>query len=255
VIGAFSDADPAALALVKEILHFSDCPLLVVGMAEADLIKNGANAFLALKLSFANEMAVLCEALGADVTKVIEGIGLDPRIGGTHMQPSFGFGGSCLPKDLQALTNVGKSYGVDMHVTSAASEANSDHQLHFAERIVGLIPSGSRRVAVLGLAFKAGTDDVRSSPSLHVAQMLFDRGFEVVGYDPQANANAAREMPGLTVATSSQSAVADAGVTVSGTEWPEFCDLDWASMAYRRMVSSPPIATTASGSRWTLSET
>jgi UDPglucose 6-dehydrogenase len=231
VIGTFPAADPDALALVKEVLYFSNCALLVVGMAEADLIKNGANAFLALKLSFANEMAVLCEALGADVTRVIEGIGLDPRIGGTHMQPSFGFGGSCLPKDLCALTNVGKSYGLAMHVTAAASEANADHQLHFANRIADLMPPGCRRVAMLGLAFKAGTDDTRSSPALQVAQMLFERGFEVAGYDPQANANAAHEMPGLIVATSAQSAAAGAGVTVIGTEWPEFRDLDWAYLA------------------------
>jgi UDPglucose 6-dehydrogenase len=231
VIGAFPDADPEALALIKEVLYFSDCALLVVGMAEADLIKNGANAFLALKLSFANEMAVLCEALGADVVKVLEGIGLDKRIGGTYMQPSFGFGGSCLPKDLCALTNVGKSYGLAMHVTAAASEANADHQLHFANRIADLMPPGCRRVAMLGLAFKAGTDDTRSSPALQVAQMLFERGFEIAGYDPQANANAAREMPGLIVATSAQSAAAGAGVTVIGTEWPEFRDLDWASLA------------------------
>lgn len=231
VIGAFPDANPDAVALVKEVLHFSDCPLLMVGMAEADLIKNGANAFLALRLSFANELAVLCEALDADVVKVIEGIGLDERLGKGYMQPSFGFGGSCLPKDLRALTNVGKDCGLEMHVTSAASEANSDHQQHFAERVVGLMPPGSRRVAILGLAFKAGTDDVRSSPSLHVAQILIERGFEVVGFDPQAAALATREVPGLSVANSAQSAVAGAGVVVIGTEWPEFRDLDWAALS------------------------
>ena len=231
VIGAFPDADPDAVALVKEVLHFTGCPLLLVGMAEADLIKNGANAFLALRLSFANELAVLCEALGADAIKVIEGIGLDGRLGSGYMQPSFGFGGSCLPKDLQAITNVGKSLGLEMHVTSAASEANADHQRHFADRIVGLMPPNSRRVAILGLAFKAGTDDVRSSPSLNVARILMGRGFEVVAYDPHAAEAAAREAPGLTVATSAESAIAGCGVVVIGTEWPEFRDLDWASLA------------------------
>jgi UDPglucose 6-dehydrogenase len=237
VIGAFPDADPEALTLVKEILYFGDCPLLVVSMAEADLIKNGANAFLALKLSFANELAVLCEALDADVIKVIEGIGLDKRIGSTHMQPSFGFGGSCLPKDLCALTNVGKSYGLAMHVTAAASEANADHQLHFANRIADLMPPGCRRVAMLGLAFKAGTDDTRSSPALQVTQMLLERGLEVAAYDPQAGANVPSQMPGLTVETSAQSAISGAGVTVIGTEWPEFRDLDWDSLA--RTMAAP----------------
>lgn len=231
VIGTFPDFDPEAFALVKDVLHFGDCPLLVVGMAEADLIKNGANAFLALKLSFANEMAVLCEALDADVVKVIEGIGLDQRIGTKYMQPSFGFGGSCLPKDLHALTNVGKDFGLQMHVTAAASDANAEHQQHFADRIVSLMPANSKRVAMLGLAFKAGTDDVRSSPSLNVAQILIERGLEVVGYDPQAAALAARELPRLIVASSAESAIAGAGVAVIGTEWPEFRDLDWASLA------------------------
>ncbi len=231
VIGAFPDADPDALALVEEVLHFTDCQLLVVGMAEADLIKNGANAFLALKLSFTNELSVLCEALNADVMKVVEGIGLDERIGSQFMQPSFGFGGSCLPKDLCALTNVGKSFGLAMHVTAAASEANADHQQHFADRIVGLMPPHSRRVAILGLAFKAGTDDVRSSPALRVAKILIARGLEVVGFDPHAAADANREVPGLSLANSAQSAIAGAGVVAIGTEWPEFRDLDWASLA------------------------
>jgi UDPglucose 6-dehydrogenase len=237
VIGAFPDADPDALALVKEILYAGGCPLLVVGMAEADLIKNGANAFLALKLSFVNELAVLCEALGADVLKVVEGIGLDPRIGSQGMQPGFGFGGSCLPKDLRALTNVGKSYGLEMHVTAAASQANATHQQHFADRIAELLPPGSKRVAMLGLAFKAGTDDVRSSPSLQVAKLLIDRGLEVVGYDPHAAANAVRELPALRITSSAENAIAEAGVVAIGTEWPEFRDLDWASLA--GMMAAP----------------
>jgi UDPglucose 6-dehydrogenase len=231
VIGAYPDADPDALAMVRDVLHFTSCPLLVVGMMEADLIKNGANAFLALKLSFANELAVLCEALGADVVEVVEGIGLDPRIGTKHMRPSFGFGGSCLPKDLCALTNVGKELGLAMHVTSAASEANADHQEHFASRVAGLLPAGCTRVALLGLAFKAGTDDTRSSPSLRVAQILIDRGVDVVGYDPHAAENALREVPGLSIAATAADAIASAGVVAIGTEWPEFRDLDWAALA------------------------
>lgn len=239
VIGTFDNVDEDALAMVKEVLHHGDSPLLVVGMAEADLIKNGSNAFLSLRLSFANELAVLCEALDADVLKVIEGIGFDPRIGIRGIQPSFGFGGSCLPKDLCALTNVGKSRGVRMHVAEAASEANSSHQRHFADRIEGLMTSGSRRIAMLGLAFKAGTDDVRSSPALNVARMLLERGFEVVGFDPHASGNAARELPGLSIADSPEAAIAGAGVVVIATEWPEFRDLDWAGLA--ATMASPTV--------------
>jgi UDPglucose 6-dehydrogenase len=233
VIGTYPGANPQALALVEEILAAGDAPRLVVSVAEADLIKNGANAFLALKLSFANELAILCEELGADVLPVISGIGLDPRIGRNYMEPSFGFGGSCLPKDLRALTNVGRDLGVEMHVTSAASEANEASQRRFARRVFRALPAGSDRVALLGLAFKAGTDDVRSSPALRIAELLIGRGVDVVGYDPFAAHNAAAELPRLRIAPSALAAVEGAGVTVIATEWPEFRELDWALIGSR----------------------
>ena len=231
VIGTFPNADPAALAVVKAVLGGGSCPLLVVTVAEADLIKNGSNAYLALKLSYANELAVLCEELGADVMTVIEGIGLDPRLGRKYMQPGFGFGGSCLPKDLRSITNVGRDLGLEMHVTSAASEANESHQRRFARRVISVLPPGSKRVAMLGLAFKAGTDDVRSSPALRVAELLIGRGLEVVGYDPFAAHDAALALPGLRLAATAEEALAGAGVAVIGTESPEFIDLDWRAIA------------------------
>jgi UDPglucose 6-dehydrogenase len=231
VIGTFPDPNAEALAVVRDVLGNDTCPVMVVSVAEADLIKNGANAYLALKLSYANELAVLCEELDADVMTVIEGIGLDPRLGKTYMQPGFGFGGSCLPKDLRSITNVGRDLGLQMHVTSAASEANEAHQRRFARRIVETLRPGCRRVAMLGLAFKAGTDDVRSSPSLRVAELLMARGVEVVGYDPHAARNAAAALPGLHLAATAEDALEGAGAAVIGTEWPEFRQLDWRSLA------------------------
>ncbi len=240
VIGAFAGADPSDLAVVTELLHFDNAPLLVVTAEEAEIIKNGANAFLALKLSFANELAALCEELGADVMPVIEGIGLDDRIGRKYMQPSFGFGGSCLPKELRALATVGRDHGLEMHVISAAAEANDAQQRRFARRILRALPSPTSRVALLGLAFKADTDDVRYSPALRVAQLLLDRGAEVVGYDPQAAANAAYVLPALPQVSSADAALAGASVAVIATEWPEFRELDWAivgrTMAVRRII-------------------
>jgi UDPglucose 6-dehydrogenase len=230
VIGAFPGADSKDLALVTELLHFDGAPLLVVTAEEAEIIKNGANAFLALKLSFANELAALCEELGADVMPVIEGIGMDDRIGRKYMQPSFGFGGSCLPKELRALANVGRDHGLEMHVISAAAQANEAHQRRFAGRVLRALPSGGPRVALLGLAFKADTDDVRYSPSLRVAELLLDRGVEVVGYDPQAAANAAQALPALQLASSAEAALAGASVAVIATEWPELRELDWAKV-------------------------
>jgi len=201
VIGTFENPDPAALKVVTDVLGTDICPVLVVSVVEADLIKNGANAYL------------------------------DPRLGKKYMQPGFGFGGSCLPKDLRSITNVGRDLGLEMHVTSAASEANEAHQRRFARRILSALPSGCRRVAMLGLAFKAGTDDVRSSPALRVAELMIARGVEVVGYDPFAAQNAALALPGLQLAATAADALAGAGVAVIGTEWPEFIELDWRALA------------------------
>jgi UDPglucose 6-dehydrogenase len=237
VIGTFPEPDPDALALVEGVLGYEGRPLLVVSVAEADLIKNGSNAYLALKLSYANELAVLCEELGADVMNVLEGIGLDPRLGRRYMHPGFGFGGSCLPKDLRSITNVGRDLGWEMHVTSAA--ANEAHQRRFARRVMSCLPPGCTRVALLGLAFKAGSDDVRASPALRVAELLIARGLEVVGYDPHAAANAVAAVPELRTAASAEEALAGAGVAVIGTEWPEFVKLDWA--AIRPRMAAPTI--------------
>lgn len=235
VVGRFPDADPAALQRAEEILRIDDAvPFLTVDIAEADLIKNGANAFLALKLSFTNELAVLCEELGADVDIVMSGIGLDPRIGRAYMRAGFGFGGSCLPKELGTLAAAGRDHGLVMHVTSAAAEANASHQQRFAKRIATALgdPAG-KQVAVLGLAFKAGTDDVRSSPSLLLAEQLRLAGVEVVGHDPLASANAAAAAPWLRIAPTVSEALQGAHAAVIATEWPDYASLDWGAMRMR----------------------
>ena len=146
-------------------------PRLIVDVEAAEIIKNAANAFLALKLSFTNEVASLCEEAGADVDEVLAGIGADPRIGRTYMHPSFGFGGSCLPKELTTLAVAGRALGLPMHVTAAASAANLSAQDRFADRIadaVGGLPG--RTIGLLGLAFKAGTDDIRDFPAIRLAR-------------------------------------------------------------------------------------
>ncbi len=166
VIGRFPDADAQALAAVVALYDSIDAPRLIVDVEAAEVIKNGANAFLALKLSFTNEIASLCEEAGADVDEVLDGIGADPRIGRTYMQPSFGFGGSCLPKELITLALAGRTLGLPMHVTTAASAANLAAQDRFAARVTDALGGlAGRTVAVLGLAFKAGTDDIRDSPA------------------------------------------------------------------------------------------
>jgi UDPglucose 6-dehydrogenase len=231
VIGRFPDADAAAQARVEALFAGIDAPRLIVDVSAAELIKNGANAFLALKLSFTNEIASLSEEYGADVEDVLAGISLDPRIGSQYMRPSFGFGGSCLPKELQALAAAGVARGLDMHVTTAASNANAAQQARFADRIAELVGGlEGRTIALLGLAFKAGTDDVRDSPAVAVAERLIAGGAEVRGHDPAAAGTAAAALPSLSIAGSVEDAIAGADAIVIGTEWPEYGALDWGRL-------------------------
>jgi len=238
VVGRASSADPDALATLVEVFGFSDAPVRVVTLEESELIKNGANAFLALKLSFTNELAGLAERSGADVGPVLEAIGLDPRIGQTYMRPGFGFGGSCLPKELQTIATSGQERGLPMHVTAAATEANLAQQVLFAERVEETLGGvDGRRIALLGLAFKAGTDDIRYSPAVGLARWLLERGARVQAFDPAAAKRAAKALPRLAICESALDAVAGADAVIVATEWPEFADLDWRRV--RAAVATP----------------
>jgi len=240
VIGRSRSVDPDAEAVVAELFAVFGAPMRLVTLEEAELIKNGANAFLALKISFANEMAGLAERSGADIGPVLDGIGLDPRIGATYLQPSFGFGGSCLPKELQTIALSGRERGLEMHVTSAAAEANLAHQRLFAERIDTLLGGvAGRSIALLGLAFKAGTDDIRSSPAVGLARWLRAHDADVHAFDPAAGGRASRAVPGLIVHDSAFAALAGVDAAVIATEWPEFKEMDWASA--RRLMASPHV--------------
>lgn len=231
VIGHFPDVTPHALGVVQAVYAGLDAPRLIVGMAAAELIKNGSNAFLALKLSFVNEIAAMCEEYAADADEVLTGIGLDPRIGSTYMRPGLGFGGSCLPKELRAMTASGRAAGLPMHVAAAASDANATAQRRFATAIIDRLGDRSdARVAMLGLAFKAGTDDVRESPALAVASMLMDAGVEVVAHDPSAAQNAVAALPELSIVAHVADAVRGSDAVVIATEWPAYVDLDWPAL-------------------------
>jgi UDPglucose 6-dehydrogenase len=231
VIGRFPDADPDRLRDVRALYDSIDAPRLEVDVAAAELIKNAANAFLALKLSFVNEVATLCEEYGAEVGDVLNGLALDPRIGGTYMRPSFGFGGSCLPKELRALAAAGVARGLPMHVTTAGSSANTASRQRFAGRIATVLNGlDGRTIALLGLAFKSNTDDVRDSPAIDLASALLASGATVRAFDPKASSKAARALPSLEIVDDASEAIDDADVVVIATEWPEFADLDWAEL-------------------------
>ncbi|MFI5226590.1 MAG: UDP-glucose dehydrogenase family protein [Candidatus Limnocylindrales bacterium] len=238
VIGRGLATDAEAQGTVVELFAGFEAPMLLVSNEEAELIKNGANAFLALKISFANEIAGLAERSGADAGPVLEGIGLDPRIGPAMFRPGFGFGGSCLPKELQTIAMSGRERGLPMHVTLSAAEANLAHQRQFAERIDRLVGGVSgRTIGLLGLSFKAGTDDIRSSPAVELARWLIAHDASVHAYDPAASGNAARAVPGLVVRDSALEALTGADAAVIATEWPEFAALDWA--AARPTMATP----------------
>ena len=232
IVGTFCEhADPDALAWVTDALAVPGTPLLVMRAEEASLVKNASNTFLALRLTFANEIANLAEDLGVDVGPVLEGIGHDPRIGHAYMQPSYGFGGSCLPKIVGALSNAGLDRGLPMHLAGAIGDANADHRRRFTRRIADAVGGlAGKRIALLGLAFKANTDDVRSSPALRLAARLLGEGADVRAHDPAAGDNARRILPDLVVVPTAEEALQGADAAVIATEWPIYRDLDWKAL-------------------------
>jgi UDPglucose 6-dehydrogenase len=232
VVGTCSEhVDPDALARVTDALAVPGTPLLVMRAEEASLVKNAANVFLALRLTFANEVSGLAEDLGVDVGPVLEGIGHDPRIGHSYMRPSYGFGGSCLPKEVRMLSSAGLDRGLPMHLAQAIAEANADHQRRFARRIAEAVGGlAGKRIALLGLAFKADTDDVRSSPALWLAARLLAEGADLRAHDPAAGDNARRILPDLVVLPTAEEALQGADAAVIATEWLVYRDLDWATL-------------------------
>lgn len=241
VVGTFGERpDPDALALVTGALARPGTPLLVMRAEEASIVKNASNVFLALRLTFANEVAGLTADLGVDVGPVLEGIGHDPRIGHTYMRPSFGFGGSCLPKEVLNLAAAGLDRGLPMHLAVAVSNANEDYQRRFARRIADAVGGISgKRIALLGLAFKADTDDVRSSPALRLAARLMADGADLRAHDPAAGENARKILPDLVVVPTVEEALLGADALVIATEWQVYRDLDWA--AVRVLMRRPVI--------------
>lgn len=232
VIGTVDGTDTPAAAAVQALYATFSAPVIVADYATAEMIKNAANAFLAAKLSFINEIADLSEAFGADIDRVVEGIGLDPRIGPTHLRPGIGFGGSCLPKELANLVRLGQRRGLAMPLLESAGRVNDGRVTQIADRLERLFgPVRGRRVAILGLAFKPNTDDLRYSPALSLAERLVERGARVVAHDPVVGVDRTRQITGLERVTEAAQAVAAADIVVLGTEWDAYRDLPWEELA------------------------
>jgi len=221
-------------------------PTLITDAASAELVKYAVNCFLAVKLSYVNGIAELCEHLGADIRDVIEGMGYDPRIGPQFLSPGPGWGGSCLPKDIHALLKVAVDTGSESRLLRATIAANARQRKRMADK-VRLAVTGSRtgsltgrRIALLGLTFKAGTDDLRDSPALEVGKLLGHAGADLTGWDPAVPAGTRLDMIQVVADAYAASDGADALVVL--TEWPQFRSLDWRRVA--GMMRTPVVVDT-----------
>jgi UDPglucose 6-dehydrogenase len=217
---------------VEELYRPLEAPILRMDVASAEMVKLASNAFLATKISFINEIANVSEETGADVAEVARGMGLDDRIGPKFLQPGIGFGGSCFPKDVSALKQLAGNSGYHFQLLSAVIEVNELQK----RRVIGKLKRhlGSlvgKRIALLGLAFKPNTDDMREASSLVLAGRLQGEGAEVVAYDPVAEEEARKLMHGVEFAASALDCVREADAVVLVTEWQEFRELDWAEVA------------------------
>jgi UDPglucose 6-dehydrogenase len=203
-------------------------PIIVTSTRSAELIKHASNAFLAMKISFINAVASLCESVGADVNQVVHGVGTDTRIGRRFLNPGIGYGGSCFPKDVMAFRAVARDCGYDFGLLDEVMRINEDQRQRFLGKVhSALWTLRGKRLAVLGLAFKGGTDDIRESPALYLVQALLEEGCQVTAYDPAAM-DRAREVVGSSIqfANSAYDAARGADALLILTEWEEFANLD-----------------------------
>jgi UDPglucose 6-dehydrogenase len=211
-----------------------DAPVVRTDIASAEMVKLAANAFLATKISFINEIANVCEETGADVLEVARGMGLDQRIGKHFLKPGIGFGGSCFPKDVSALKQLAGNSGYHFQLLTAVIEVNELQKRRVIAKLQKHLGSlVGRRVALLGLAFKANTDDMREASSLVLASRLQGEGAQVRAYDPIAEGEARKRMRGVEFADSALGAVEGADAVILVTEWPEFAELDWREVKAR----------------------
>ena len=225
VVGAETERAQDVLRALYRPLYLLETPILMTSLETSELIKYASNAFLAVKISYMNQMADLCEKVGADVHDVARGMGLDQRIGNKFLHPGPGYGGSCFPKDTLALVRTAEDHGADVGIVNEVVTYNDARKRSMADRIIASAGGNidGKTVAVLGLSFKPETDDMRDSPSLDILPALFDAGALVRAYDPKAMEEARTMLPDTTIFTDSAAACLEgADVAVVVTEWNEF---------------------------------
>ncbi len=232
VIGTEDETAKDVMRGVYRPLYLNESPILFVGRRTSELIKYAANAFLATKITFINEIADLCEAVGADVQDVSRGIGLDNRIGKKFLHAGPGYGGSCFPKDTLALLKTAEDYQSPVHIVEAVVKVNDSRKRAMGRKVIAALgdePRG-KTVALLGLTFKPNTDDMRDAPSLAIATALADAGVNVRGFDPEGMEAAKAMMPELTYCRDAYEAAEGADAVVIVTEWDAFRALDFARL-------------------------
>jgi UDPglucose 6-dehydrogenase len=234
-----------AIEVMKELyrpLYLIETPIVITSLEAAELIKYASNAFLATKITFINEIANLCDAIGCDVHDVARGMGMDNRIGRKFLHPGPGYGGSCFPKDTRALTTVADQFGVETHIVDAVIEANErqrDAMLDKIEKLVGSLDG--KRIAVLGLSFKPETDDMRESPAVDIIRLMQAKGARVCAFDPVAMSEARHCLDGnVEFAADEYGAIKDADALVIVTEWNQFRALDMDRV--KSLLKAPKIA-------------
>lgn len=236
--------DERATELMRELyrpLYLIETPFVITSVEGAELTKYAANAFLATKISFINEIANLCEKVGCDVHQVARAVGMDRRIGSKFLHPGPGFGGSCFPKDTRALSVIGREYKSPTTIVDAVIDVNDRQRksmLPKIEKIVGGLPG--KRIAVFGLSFKPETDDMRDAPSVEIVRGLVDAGASVVAYDPVAQSEAEKHLPKIEYAEDEYAAASGADVLVFITEWNQFRALDMERI--HKLMRTPNIA-------------
>ncbi|MDP2830963.1 MAG: nucleotide sugar dehydrogenase, partial [Candidatus Omnitrophota bacterium] len=208
-----------------------NAPILVTNIKSAELIKHASNAFLATKISFINAIARICDKVGADVKEVAQGVGLDSRIGRHFLQAGIGYGGSCFPKDLEAFITIAEKLGYDFEILKAVRNTNQDQKFFVLQKVKdALWIIRGKTIAVLGLAFKPDTDDLRNSPSIDLINTLIQEGAKIKVYDPKAMEKAAKILKHVVFCKDAYQAVEDADCLIIATEWNEFKELDFLKL-------------------------
>jgi UDPglucose 6-dehydrogenase len=243
VIGTDDEWGRAVMSEVYRPLFLNRSPIIFTSRRSAELIKYAANAFLATKITFINEIADLCEKTGGDVQDVARGIGLDNRIGAKFLHAGPGYGGSCFPKDTLALLKTAEDFDAPLRIVEAVAKANDSRKRAMGRKVIEALNGSDdkdargKRVALLGLTFKPNTDDMRDAPSIAIAQTLMDAGVSVSAYDPEGMELARSLMPGVFMAENAYAAIEGAHAVVIVTEWDAFRALDLTRV--RELAKAP----------------